>query len=117
MRIIRVIVWSESGWAERTSGALLARGLRRGSARRAVIDALAGENCCLTAQEILDKLRSGARKVGLASVSRILALLTSEGFVQRVDIGAGIARYEPIHSGGDHHHHLVCDSCGKVEPF
>ena len=47
----------------------------------------------------------------------MLELLTSEGFVQRIDLGSGISRYEPVHSGGDHHHHLVCDSCGKVEAF
>jgi Fur family ferric uptake transcriptional regulator len=38
--------------------------------------------------------------------------------VQRVDVGDGVARFEP--AGGDahhHHHHLVCDDCGRVEPF
>ena len=39
------------------------------------------------------------------------------GLVQRIDLGDGIARFEPAHAGGDHHHHLVCDDCGKVEPF
>ena len=43
--------------------------------------------------------------------------LTKDGFVQRIDIGAGISRFEPIHPGGEHHHHLVCDDCGKVEAF
>jgi Fur family ferric uptake transcriptional regulator len=37
--------------------------------------------------------------------------------VQRIDIGAGTSRFEPIHVGGEHHHHLVCDDCGKVEAF
>jgi Fur family ferric uptake transcriptional regulator len=50
-------------------------------------------------------------------VYRVLDLLVSEGYVQKIDVGAGMSRYEPIHSGGEHHHHLVCDSCGKVEPF
>ena len=39
------------------------------------------------------------------------------GLVQRIDLGDGVARFEPAHAGGDHHHHLVCDDCGKVEPF
>jgi Fur family ferric uptake transcriptional regulator len=43
--------------------------------------------------------------------------LTSDGFVQRVDVGGDAARYEKVHSGGEHHHHLVCDDCGKVEAF
>jgi Fur family ferric uptake transcriptional regulator len=104
-------------WAARTLEALLRKGLRNGGARRAVIDLLAAQDCCLTAQEIFDRLRASDRQVGIASVYRVLELLTSEGFVQRIDLGSGISRYEPIHSGGDHHHHLVCDSCGKVEAF
>ncbi len=36
--------------------------------------------------------------------------------MQRVDVGDGVARYEPA-GGEDHHHHVVCDDCGKVEPF
>jgi len=47
----------------------------------------------------------------------VLDLLASEGFVQRIDLGSGISRYEPVHAGGEHHHHLVCDTCGKVEAF
>jgi Fur family transcriptional regulator, ferric uptake regulator len=104
-------------WAEATLTALRRKGLRNGGARMLVIDLLGRQDCCLTAQEIFDRLRSSNRKVGIASVYRVLELLTSEGLVQRIDLGSGIARYEPIHSGGDHHHHLVCDSCGKVEAF
>ena len=48
---------------------------------------------------------------------RVLELLTSEGFVQRIDLGSGISRYEAVQGSGEHHHHLVCDSCGKVEAF
>ena len=107
---------AESGWVDATVGALLAKGLRRGGARRAVIEVLARQNCCLTAQEIFDLLRGSGRRVGIASVYRILELLTSEGFVQRIDLGAGISRYEPVWPER-HHHHLVCDSCGKVEAF
>lgn len=108
---------SESTWADVTLNALIAKGLRRGGARRAVVELLGEQNCCLTAQQIQDKLRASSRSVGIASVYRILDLLTSEGFVQKIDLGSGIYRYEPVQSHGDHHHHLVCDSCGKVEPF
>jgi Fur family ferric uptake transcriptional regulator len=108
---------TERTWAEATLSALLAQGLRQGGARRAVVELLGEQNCCLTAQEIQDKLRASDRSVGIASVYRILELLTREGFVQKIDLGSGIYRYEPIQPHGDHHHHLVCDSCGKVEPF
>jgi len=104
-------------WIDSTQQALIGRGLRNGSARRAVVELLGHQNCCLTAIEIYDHLRASGRPVGIASVYRILELLTSERFVSRIDVGAGVSRYEPVWARGDHHHHLVCDRCGKVEPF
>jgi Fur family transcriptional regulator, ferric uptake regulator len=107
----------QQDWGEATLAALKRRGLRNGGARRSVIELLAEQDCCLTAQEIFDRLRTSGRTVGIASVYRVLELLGSEGLVQRIDLGSGISRYEPMLSGGDHHHHLVCDRCGKVEAF
>jgi Fur family ferric uptake transcriptional regulator len=92
-------------------------GHRSGGARRAVIDLLAQQDCCLTAQEIYDRLREDGRAVGIASVYRALDVLTAARLVQRLEMGAGIARYEPLHAGGEHHHHLVCEGCGRVEAF
>jgi Fur family ferric uptake transcriptional regulator len=108
---------AKTTWADETVARLLAKGLRNGGARRAVIELLAEQNCCLTAQEIFDRLRASGRRVGIASVYRILDLLTAEGAVQRIDLGSGTSRYEPIWPDGDHHHHLVCDDCGKVDAF
>lgn len=104
-------------WREVTLDALRRQGYRSGGARHAVVDLLADEDCCLTAQEIFDRLRENDRRVGIASVYRTLELLVDKGFVQKLDIGAGTARYEQAHPGGDHHHHIVCDNCGKVEAF
>ena len=36
--------------------------------------------------------------------------------VRRMDL-AEAAYYEPAHPGGEHHHHVVCDRCGKVSQF
>ena len=104
-------------WSDATLATLHRKGLRNGGARRAVIELLGEQDCCLTAQDIFDRLRASGRQVGIASVYRVLDLLTSEGLLQRIDLGSGISRYEPARSGGHHHHHLVCDSCGKVEAF
>jgi Fur family ferric uptake transcriptional regulator len=106
-----------SPWAEATIASLSAKGHRSGGARRAVVELLGRQQCCLTAQEIFDQLRAAGRAVGIASVYRVLEQLSKDGFVQRIDIGAGTTRFEPIHTDGEHHHHLVCDDCGKVEAF
>jgi Fur family transcriptional regulator, ferric uptake regulator len=92
-------------------------GYRRGGARRAVVDLLGRQNCCMSAQEIFDALRRARRQVGIASVYRTLETLADLRLVKRIDAGDGIARYEPSSPDGDHHHHLVCRDCGKVEAF
>jgi Fur family transcriptional regulator, ferric uptake regulator len=92
-------------------------GYRRGGARAAVVELLGRQNCCLSAQEIFDRLRKARRPVGIASVYRALEALAELRLVKRVDAGDGIARFEPAPADGDHHHHLVCRDCGKVEAF
>ena len=37
--------------------------------------------------------------------------------VQRIDVGGGRARFEPALPGGDHHHHVVCNRCGRIAAF
>jgi len=103
-------------WSRRALAALEAHG-RSGGARRAVVELLGRQDCCLTAQQIFDRLRAEGRRVGIATVYRVIEQLSERGLVQRVDVGAGISRFEPIHADGEHHHHLVCDDCGKVEAF
>jgi Fur family ferric uptake transcriptional regulator len=107
----------DAAWTEQTLRELETAGHRRGGARRAVVDLLGRQQGCLTAQEIIDGLRSEGRQVGIATVYRVLDLLSEKGLLQRIDVGAGTPRYEPVSRGGEHHHHLVCDGCGKVEAF
>ena len=90
---------------------------RSGGARREVVEFLGRQNCCLTALEIHDGVRATGARVGIASVYRTLEGLSTLGLVQRVDFGDGTSRFEPADPAGDHHHHLVCGECGKVEPF
>jgi Fur family transcriptional regulator, ferric uptake regulator len=103
-------------WAEHAREELRRAGHRSGGARTAVLDVIARQDCCLTAQEIFDDLRAGGRDAGIASVYRALELLTRMGLVHRVEL-AEAAAYEPALPGGQHHHHVVCDRCGKVSPF
>ena len=87
-------------------------GYRSGAARREVIDLLAGEPCAMTALEIDRRLDS----VGRASVYRTLDQLDQLHLVQRVEIGGDAAGYERV-DPEQHHHHLVCEQCGRLSPF
>jgi Fur family ferric uptake transcriptional regulator len=104
-------------WSEQALDGLRTAGLRRGGARRAVVDFLEAQDCCRSAQEIHDGIAATGSAVGVASVYRALDTLAELRLVQRVDVGDGIARFEPSREDDHHHHHLVCDDCGKVEPF
>jgi len=106
-----------TSWADHALADLRAAGLRRGGARRAVVEFLDAQRCCLSAQEIHDGIRAAGGAVGVASVYRAVETLVALRLVQRVDVGDGVARFEPAGGDGHHHHHLVCDDCGRVEPF
>ena len=108
---------AEATWRVHTDEALRGAGFRSGGARAAVLDAMAEQACCLSAQELYQRVRADRRSVGIASVYRVLDELVELRLVQRIDVGDGIARYEPAQPDGDHHHHVVCGDCGKVEPF
>ena len=108
---------ASAGWTAHTRRTLEDAGYRSSAPRAAVIDALAELGCSVTAREIGDRLRASGSGVGLASIYRTLELLDRLRLVQRFDVGEGVARYEPAHPGGDHHHHLKCDSCGAVTAF
>jgi Fur family transcriptional regulator, ferric uptake regulator len=99
-------------WAETAMQRLDEAGYRSGAARREVIEMLAAEPCAVTALEIDRRLDS----VGRASVYRTLDQLDRLKLVQRVEIGGDSAGYERV-DPELHHHHLVCDECGRLAPF
>jgi Fur family transcriptional regulator, ferric uptake regulator len=73
-----------------------------------VLEALAAEQ-----HQSLGEIRARCPEVGLVTIYRTLDLLAEIGAVRRLDLGDG-PRYELAE---DHHHHLVCESCGAVSEF
>jgi Fur family transcriptional regulator, ferric uptake regulator len=104
-------------WRRRAEQALERSGRRSGGARSAVVELLAREECCLSAREISDRLGASGQRIGIASVYRALEALDELGFVQRLDPGEGGSLYEAAIPGGEHHHHAVCERCGRVTAF
>ena len=76
--------------------------------RVAVLGALAAEQ-----HQSLEEIRARCPEVGLVTIYRTLDLLSGIGVVRRLDLGDG-PRYELAE---DHHHHLICESCGDVSEF
>ena len=76
--------------------------------RVAVLRALAEEQ-----HQSLEEVRARCPEVGLVTVYRALDLFGELGIVRRLDLGDG-ARYELAE---DHHHHMICESCGDISEF
>lgn len=108
---------AQTKWSEHVHAVLSQAGLKRGASRERVIELLATKPCALSAVEIEDELRANGRPTGRASVYRVLDLLVEHGLVERLEVGDGQARFERSHPDGEHHHHLVCDRCGRLVAF
>jgi Fur family transcriptional regulator, ferric uptake regulator len=104
-------------WSEHALLSLERSGYRSSAPRTAVVGALAEVGCGVTVREIGDLLDRRGDRIGVASIYRALELLEEEGLVQRFDVGENASRYEPALPSGEHHHHIVCDSCGEVRAF
>ena len=100
-------------WTELATETLARAGFRSGGGRRQVLELIGSEGCALTALEI-DRRLPG---VGRATVYRALEQLESLELVQRVDLGGDAAGYELRDPDGNHHHHIVCERCGRVVAF
>jgi Fur family ferric uptake transcriptional regulator len=102
-------------WSNHARDVLQRAGRHKGAARERVIELLSAQECALTAVEIEGALRDAGQTTGRASIYRTLELLVEHGLVERVEVGDGQARFE--RSRDDHHHHLVCESCGRLIAF
>lgn len=61
---------------------------------------------------IIDRVREELPEVSHQTVYDVLAILTHEGLLRRIQPRASVARYEA--RVGDNHHHVVCRACGAV---
>lgn len=69
----------------------------------------------MSAEDIYRSLIEMGEDVGLATVYRVLTQLESAGLVKRHYFDGGQSVFEL--NQGEHHDHLVCLRCGKVEEF
>jgi Fur family ferric uptake transcriptional regulator len=87
-------------------------GYRLTPQREAVIAALGETQAHLTARDILRRARKRIPHLDKSAVYRALDVLTHLSLVNPIDLGQGDIQYEL--NCQPHHHHLVCQQCGKV---
>ena len=69
----------------------------------------------MTAEDVFRVLLQERSDVGLATVYRVLTQFEQAGILSRSHFESGRAVYEL--NEGQHHDHLVCLDCGRVEEF
>ena len=66
----------------------------------------------LSPEEVLSYAQRGVPEISIATVYRNLKTLMEEGWLVAVQLPGEGQRYEL--SGKDHHHHFLCNDCGRV---
>jgi Fur family transcriptional regulator, ferric uptake regulator len=95
------------------SDRLAQREMRYTTGRRAIVSALRTIGGPVTLPELL----AFAGEIPQSSAYRNLALMEEAGVVRRLTHGADYAYFELAEELTEHHHHLICNSCGSVEDF
>jgi Fur family ferric uptake transcriptional regulator len=99
--------------AETIADRLRAAGERVTRQRLVVADALAATGRQATAQDLYERLRARAPRIGRATVFRTLEALVAAGVARRLERDGHVYAYVACRPG--HHHHLACSRCGRVE--
>ena len=69
----------------------------------------------MTAEDVFRQLLNDNADIGLATVYRVLTQFEQAGILNRNHFESGKAVYEL--NEGQHHDHMVCLDCGRVEEF
>ena len=103
------------GWKGRFRGC----GYRWTLSREAIIEVLSSTKSHMSAEDVYNSVNKKHPSIGLATVYRTLELLAEMVIVMKLDFGDKRARYELAESfsSKDHHHHLVCNNCGRIVEY
>jgi len=69
----------------------------------------------VSAEDVYKKLLANGEEIGLATVYRVLTQFEQAGLIVRHNFEGGHSVFEL--SSDQHHDHIVCLRCGKVEEF
>jgi Fe2+ or Zn2+ uptake regulation protein len=99
--------------AAATADRLREAGERVTPQRLLVADALAAHGRRITAQALYERLLPRHPGIGRATVFRTLEALVAAGLARRLEQDGHVYGY--VACRPEHHHHLACDRCGRVE--
>jgi Fur family ferric uptake transcriptional regulator len=83
--------------------------------RRVVVELALKRESPFSAADLYEDIKRLAPSVGRATVFRTLDLLSGMQLLEKVHLGEGCHSYVVCQTR--HHHHLICNSCGRTVDF
>ena len=90
------------------------RNLSNTGSRKRILEVLILSNRPLSAQEVYHELAEEGLNCNESTVYRNLQKFLEKDLVQTFTLNDGVARYEFKRNPNDHHHHIVCLKCKKM---
>ena len=91
-------------------------GLKATLPRRRILEVLEGSEARhFSAEDVYKAMLDADEEVGLATVYRVLTQFETAGMVIRHNFEGGRAVFEL--DDRDHHDHIVCTRCGRIQEF
>ena len=87
------------------------KGLKLTPQRRLIIEAIHDADAHLTAEDIISCVQAKMPDMHKSTIYRTLQLLEETGCVYKSELSE---QYIYHHTEEGHHHHLVCNQCGKT---
>ena len=96
---------------------LRSNNLKQTKQRELILETIYNNNGHFTPEDIYNLIKESSPdiKLGIATIYRTLTLLEEAGIVSSISFGAQGKKYE--FGLKEHHDHLVCTQCGKIEEF
>ncbi len=89
--------------------------LKSSSRRELILETFASIGRHVTAEELLQAVRTRDQRIGAATIYRTLRVFQESGIVAERRFEGGATRFELV---DDHHHdHLICTMCGLIVEF
>lgn len=98
---------------QKTIASLRQKGFRITNIRRKLIEIFLAEKKPLSVQELIEKLGEKDITANKTTIYREVYFLQEQNILVEIDFGDRKKRYESADS--EHHHHVVCLKCSKVQ--
>lgn len=85
--------------------------------RRTIIEAFVkAKNHLLSAEKVYEWIKNNDQRIDLSTIYRNIELMMNIGVLKKISLDNQVDQYK-LSVTNEHHHHIVCVSCGKSEIF